>query len=84
MPIPKEFLELLRCPLCLADLREAEERLLCANVRCNLRYEIKEGIPKLLVDEAERPCPKCSTARDRKDNSLVCPKCGETFKPESR
>lgn len=46
-------LELLVCPKCLGELEysEAEESLLCH--ACGLRYCIANGIPVMLIDEAE-------------------------------
>jgi uncharacterized protein len=46
------LLELLVCPKCKGELRyEAEpESLVCEADR--LRYEVREGIPILLIDEA--------------------------------
>jgi uncharacterized protein YbaR (Trm112 family) len=86
MPIPKEFLELLACTVCKSELTQSEERLLCSNPRCNLRFPVRENIPIMLIEEAERPCPKCAGTRDWKDESrsLVCAKCGETLKIEER
>ena len=48
-----ELLQILACPLCVAPLRQEAERLICA--RCGRRYPIRQGIPVLLVDEAELP-----------------------------
>lgn len=79
MPIPKEFLEILACPFCKSELSQADEKLLCKNAKCNVRYSIRENIPVMLIDEAERPCPKCSASRDWKEDVLSCPKCGESL-----
>src|SRR5579864_4803706 len=40
-------LELLVCPACRGDLREADARLVCA--KCDAGYEIRDGIPDLRV-----------------------------------
>jgi uncharacterized protein len=47
------LLELLVCPKCKGELRyEAEpESLVCES--CRLRYEVRENIPILLIDEAK-------------------------------
>ncbi|HJU73776.1 MAG TPA: Trm112 family protein [Gemmatimonadaceae bacterium] len=52
MPLPAELLAILACPRCKGELeyREKESALLCQ--RCRLRYEIRDGIPILLLDEA--------------------------------
>lgn len=84
MPIDPEFLNLLRCPLCLAPLREEGDTLICTRTACNLRYSVTEGIPVLLLDEARRPCPKCGGERKWSEETLTCPKCGETFRSDAR
>ncbi|MGQ0639396.1 MAG: Trm112 family protein [Gemmatimonadaceae bacterium] len=52
MPLSPELLAVLACPRCKGELeyRKQESALLCN--RCRLRYEIREGIPILLLDEA--------------------------------
>ncbi len=56
MAINKELLEILACPKCKGELRldEAEAGLICE--KCRLLYEIKDGIPIMLVEEA-KPLP---------------------------
>ncbi|HEU0301921.1 MAG TPA: Trm112 family protein [Longimicrobium sp.] len=46
------LLELLVCPKCKGDLRyeQSPEALVCERDR--LRYEVRDGIPILLIDEA--------------------------------
>ena len=57
MEINKEMLELLQCPRCQGDVRlnAAGDRIVCTH--CRLCYEIKDGIPIMLADEA-RPAEK--------------------------
>ena len=47
------LLEILVCPRCKGDLtHEAEpEALVCP--ACRLRYEVRDGVPILLIDEAK-------------------------------
>jgi uncharacterized protein len=47
-----QLLEILVCPRCKGDLeyRETEAALICH--ACKLRYEVRDGIPILLIDEA--------------------------------
>jgi hypothetical protein len=54
MTISKELLEILACPQCKGDIRlnEAEDGLICD--ACKLLYEIRDGIPIMLIDEAKR------------------------------
>jgi uncharacterized protein YbaR (Trm112 family) len=53
--ISQEFLDMLRCPLDPSHTRleQGDNCLVCQ--RCRLRFPIKEGIPCLLVEEAELP-----------------------------
>ena len=53
--IEKELLEILACPSCKAPVRQEGERIVCANTSCGLRYPIREGIPVMLIEEAEKP-----------------------------
>jgi uncharacterized protein len=57
-----ELLEILVCPNDRGDLDylEAEQILVCKT--CAYRYPIRDGIPVMLIDEAEKP----STGRKRK------------------
>jgi uncharacterized protein YbaR (Trm112 family) len=54
MMISKELLEILACPKCKGpvELTVNEDGLLCKS--CRLLYEIREGIPVMLVDEARK------------------------------
>lgn len=51
--LDEKLLELLVCPKCRGELeyREQESALLCQ--RCRLRYNVEDGIPVMLIDEAE-------------------------------
>lgn len=53
MTISEELLEILVCPRCKGDiyLNEAKDGLICD--RCRLLYEIRDGIPIMLIDEAK-------------------------------
>ena len=53
--IDQELLEILACPACKAAVRLEGERLVCTGASCGLRYPIRDGIPVMLVEEAERP-----------------------------
>ncbi|VAX18015.1 FIG002473: Protein YcaR in KDO2-Lipid A biosynthesis cluster [hydrothermal vent metagenome] len=52
MSIDKKLLEILACPKCKGDLEltEKEDGLICG--ACKLKYEIKNDIPIMLIDEA--------------------------------
>ena len=51
--IPKELLDVLACPLCKEPVKLEEEKLVCT--KCGRRYPIRDGIPVMLVEEAEVP-----------------------------
>lgn len=53
MSISQEFLEILVCPQCKGDLQltETQNGLVCE--RCRLLYEIRDGIPIMLPEEAK-------------------------------
>ena len=54
MTIKSELLEILACPKCKGDvkLNETENGLICDN--CKLLYHIKDDIPVMLIDEAQK------------------------------
>jgi len=49
--IDDELLKILACPLCKADVILKEEKIVCT--KCQRRYPIKDGIPIMLIEEAE-------------------------------
>lgn len=55
MALDEKLLEILACPQCKGELEYkdegAEEALLCHE--CNLKYEVDDGIPIMLIDEAK-------------------------------
>ena len=53
--IDKQLLEILACPKCKADVKLEGEQIVCTNPQCGLRYPIRDGIPVMLIDEAEKP-----------------------------
>ncbi len=56
--IDKELLDILACPLCKTEVKLEEGKLVC--VKCGRRYPIRDGIPIMLIDEAELPKEKSS------------------------
>jgi len=55
-PISKELLDILACPLCKTEVKLVGNKksgfgLKC--IKCNRVYPVKDGIPVMLVDEAE-------------------------------
>ena len=51
--IDAKLLEILACPACKTAITLEGERLVCA--ACGRRYPIRNGIPVMLVEEAETP-----------------------------
>lgn len=49
--IDSELLKILACPLCKTDVELKNDKLIC--IKCKRRYPIKDGIPIMLVEEAE-------------------------------
>ncbi|HJV35502.1 Trm112 family protein [Geomonas sp.] len=52
MSVQKELLEILACPNCKGKLVKDGDRVVCAS--CGLRYPVRDGIPVLIVEEAEK------------------------------
>lgn len=54
MTLPEKLLARLACPRCKGklDYLQDKDRLTC--VSCNLSYRIDNGVPVLLIDEAEK------------------------------
>jgi len=52
MTIKQELLDILACPKCKGDIRldEGGQWLICD--ACRIKYEIRDGIPIMLIDEA--------------------------------
>jgi uncharacterized protein YbaR (Trm112 family) len=51
--VDPQLLEILVCPQCKGELeyRAKQAELVCH--KCQLRYEIRDGIPIMLIDEAK-------------------------------
>ncbi len=62
--ISQTLLEILACPACKGKIEhiEKDEKLVCLG-ECKRRYPIRDGIPVMLIDEAELPKP------DNSDNT---------------
>lgn len=53
MTLDSKLLEILVCPVSKASLREVDGYLISADPETRLRYRIDEGIPVMLVEDAE-------------------------------
>ena len=53
--VDKKLLDILACPACKGEIEydEKNEKLICQE--CDRRYPIRDGIPVMLIDEAELP-----------------------------
>ncbi len=51
--IDAKLLEILACPACKTEVKLEGDRLVC--VQCGRRYPIRDGIPVMLIEEAEQP-----------------------------
>lgn len=54
--IDKELLDILACPACKADVvletAGTTEKIACT--KCKRKYPVRDGIPVMLIDEAEQ------------------------------
>ena len=56
MPLDKELLEILACPLDKEPVAENGDFLVCS--KCGRKYPIREGVPVMLIEEAVEPDSK--------------------------
>ncbi len=56
MAVDQKLLEILACPNCHGDVEyiEAESVIVCRG-ECGYRYPVRDDIPVMLIDEAEKP-----------------------------
>ena len=56
MAVDKELLEILACPNCRGNVEyhQDEDVIVCVG-RCRYRYPVRDDIPVMLIDEAEKP-----------------------------
>ena len=55
MPVSPDLLEILACPLCKSDVfldTRGGEFIQCTNPECRRRYDVRDDIPVMLIDEA--------------------------------
>ncbi len=51
--IDEKLLEVLACPDCKAPVELRDDKIVCTG--CGKRYPIRDGIPIMLIEEAEEP-----------------------------
>jgi uncharacterized protein YbaR (Trm112 family) len=56
MAVDERLLEILICPNCRGEVEylESEQLILCRG-ECKYRYPVRDDIPIMLIDEAEKP-----------------------------
>lgn len=75
MGLDPSLLEILACPHCLSNVKEEGETLYCINTPCGLRFAVEDGIPNMLIDDADRACRTCGGARTYDGRILRCDAC---------
>ena len=63
--LPDDLIRILRCPKCRQPVAADGDRLACTNAACGLRYPVREGIPVMLIEEAEPPPARAPGAAPR-------------------
>ena len=63
-PVDPKLVEMLVCPACRTRVAAVERALQCINPECRRRYPIQDGIPVMLIDEAETVSPEEFEALD--------------------
>ncbi len=58
--IDPKLLAILACPSCKTEVKEQPDRLVC--VKCGRRFPIRDGIPVMLLEEAESATPSSTHA----------------------
>lgn len=50
----EKLLKIMACPLCKTDLKydKKNQKLIC--IKCKRKYPIRDGIPVMLIEEAEK------------------------------
>jgi len=55
VPVDKELLEILVCPNCRGEVRYQTDPESIVCTKCGLRYPVRDDIPVMLIEEAEKP-----------------------------
>lgn len=50
--IDQELIDILVCPACKADVELIGEKIVCK--KCKKKYPVRNGVPVMLIDEAEQ------------------------------
>ena len=76
------LLEILACPWCLGELDPAPDRLTCKH--CGAVYRTEDGLPHMIVEEAELHCPQCKRILAKRGRNAMCTECGRHFRMDVR
>jgi len=55
MAVDEELLEILVCPNCRGEVRYEADPEVIVCTKCGLRYPVRDDIPVMLIEEAEKP-----------------------------
>ena len=58
MPVSQKLIDLLVCPACHGAIEYKDRRHLIICTQCGLQYPVRDNIPVMLVEEANRPPEK--------------------------
>ncbi len=50
----ESLIKILACPKCKSDVESRDGKIICKNPKCGLKYPVKDGIPVMLIEEAEK------------------------------
>lgn len=78
----EHLLDILVCPWCLGGLERGEDRLACR--KCRAVYAIEEGIPNMLIEEAELHCTECGGRLEIREGAAGCAPCGRSWPVNER
>jgi uncharacterized protein YbaR (Trm112 family) len=80
--VDSRLLSILACPWRLGGLERTAERLKCA--KCGAVYSIRDGIPNMLVEQADLSCPQCKAPLEKRGGDAACATCGRHFRMDAR
>ena len=55
MSIDKDLLDMMVCPNCRGEIDYLESESIIECRKCHYRYPVRDGIPVMLIDEADKP-----------------------------
>jgi uncharacterized protein YbaR (Trm112 family) len=55
MAVDKELLDIMICPNCGGGIEYHEQEQVIVCTKCGFRYPVRDDIPVMLIEEAEKP-----------------------------